>query len=78
VAVAGTLRWSLSDSWGIDLRGLVGIVPKTYVVQPALRYKPTDAFSVRVGALLLNGDVNSFGEYYGENDSGFVQLRYAF
>jgi len=78
VAVAGTLRWSLSDSWGIDLRGLAGIVPKTYVIQPALRYKPTDAFSVRVGALLLNGEVNSFGEYYGDNDSGFVQLRYAF
>jgi len=78
VAVAGTLRWSLSDSWGIDLRGVAGIVPKTYVLQPALRYKPTDAFSVRVGALLLNGEVNSFGEYYGDNDSGFVQLRYAF
>jgi hypothetical protein len=78
VAVAATLRWSLSDSWGIDLRGLVGIAPQTYVLQPALRFKPTDSFSVRAGALILSGEQGSFGRYYGDNDSAFLQLRYAF
>ncbi|HEU4577821.1 MAG TPA: DUF1302 family protein [Polyangiaceae bacterium] len=77
-AVAGTLRWMLGDQWGIDLRGLVGVMPKTYALQPALRYKPNDSFLLRLGALLLNGAENSFGWYYGDNDTAFVQLRYAF
>jgi hypothetical protein len=77
-AVAGTLRWMLGDQWGIDVRGLVGITPRTYAVQPALRYKPNDSFMLRIGALLLNGAENSFGWYYGDNDTAFLQLRYAF
>jgi hypothetical protein len=77
-AVAGTLRWTLAESWGIDLRGLVGIHPETYVVQPALRYKPSDALSLKLGALIMSGEQDSFGWYYGDNDTAFVQLRYAF
>lgn len=77
-AVAGTLRWMLGDQWGIDLRGLVGINPRSYAVQPAIRYKPNDNFMLRVGALLLNGAENSFGWYYGDNDTAFLQLRYGF
>jgi len=77
-ALAGTLRWTLGDSWGIDLRGLVGIRPETYVLQPALRWKPNDSWTVRLGALILSGETASFGWYYGDNDTAFVQLRYAF
>ncbi len=78
VAVAGTLRWTLGDAWGVDLRGLFGIQPQTYVLQPALRFKPSDAFTLRVGAMILSGEQASFGSYYGDNDTAFVQLRYAF
>lgn len=77
-AVAGTLRWTLVDSWGIDLRGVVGLAPQTYTLQPALQYKPNDAFSVRVGALVVSGERGSFGWYYGDNDTAFVQLRWGF
>lgn len=77
-AVAGTLRWTLGESWGIDLRGLVGINPKTTALQPALRYKPTDNLTLRLGALIVSGEQRSFGWYYGDNDSAFVQLRYSF
>ena len=77
-ALAGTLRWTLGDSWGVDLRGLVGIHPQTYVLQPALRYKPNDSWTVRLGALVLSGETTSFGWYYGDNDTAFVQVRYAF
>jgi hypothetical protein len=76
--VAGTLRWTLGDAWGVDLRGLFGIQPQTYVLQPALRFKPSDAFTLRVGAMILSGEQASFGSYYGDNDTAFVQLRYAF
>jgi hypothetical protein len=77
-AIAGTLRWSLGESWGIDLRGLVGITPRTAALQPALRFKPNDSFSLRLGALVMSGAPGSFGWYYGDNDTAFVQLRYAF
>ena len=77
-AVAGTLRWTLGDSWGIDLRGLVGIHPQTYLIQPAIRFKPNDAFTLRLGTLVVSGETASFGWYYRDNDTAFVQLRYAF
>jgi hypothetical protein len=77
-ALAGTVRWTLGESWGVDLRGLVGLSPETYVLQPALRYKPSDAFTLRLGALLISGETASFGSYYTDNDTAFVQLRYAF
>ena len=77
-AVAGTLRWTLGESWGVDLRGLVGINPETYALQPALRYNPTDSVTLRLGALIVSGEERSFGWYYGDNDSAFVQLRYGF
>jgi hypothetical protein len=77
-ALAGTLRWTLGESWGVDLRGLVGINPKTNALQPALRYKPTDNFTLRLGALIMSGEEHSFGWYYGDNDTAFVQLRYSF
>jgi hypothetical protein len=77
-AVAATFRWPFGRGWGVDLRGIVGIVPKTYVLQPALRYAANDSFSIEAGALLLSGEANSFGWYFGDNDSAFVQFRYAF
>jgi hypothetical protein len=77
-AVAGNLRWRLGDEWGIDLRALVGLLPRSYVLQPALRFKPSDSFTLRLGALILSGEQDSFGWYFGDNDSAFLQLRYAF
>lgn len=77
-AVAGNLRWGLGEEWGIDLRALVGLTPRSYSIQPALRFKPSDAFTLRLGALIMSGAQNSFGWYFGDNDSAFVQLKYAF
>lgn len=78
VSVAGTLRWTLSDYWGIDVRGAVGIRPQTYVMQPALRFKPNDAFTLKLGALLVSGEQGSLGWYYSDNDTAFAQLLYSF
>ncbi|MEO8183360.1 MAG: DUF1302 family protein [Deltaproteobacteria bacterium] len=77
-AVAATLRWALGESWGVDLRALIGIHPETYVLQPALRYKASDSLTLRLGALILSGAERSFGWAYSDNDSAFIQLRYAF
>lgn len=77
-AVAGTLRWTLSESWGADLRGLVGIRPVTYALQPALRFKANDALTIKLGALIVSGATASLGGYYEDNDTAYLQLRYAF
>ena len=68
----------LGGSLGVDFRGYWGSRPSGYVVRPALRYKASDSFSVLVGVLLVGGSPYSFGWYYGDNDSAFVQLRQAF
>jgi hypothetical protein len=77
-ALAGTVRWMLGESWGLDVRALIGLRPKSHAVQPALRYKANDAFTLRLGVLALGGAPRSFGWYFGDNDTAFVQLRYAF
>jgi hypothetical protein len=76
--IAGTLRFTLSEGWGVDLRSAIGIRPETYVVQPALRYMPDEAFSVKLGALFVSGAQDSFGWYFSDNDTAFLQLRYSF
>lgn len=77
-ALAGTIKWSLGEAWGLDLRGLVGLNPETYVLQPALRFKPNESVSVRLGALLVSGATASLGWYFADNDTAFLQLLYSF
>lgn len=77
-ALAGTVRWSLGELWGVDLRGVVGLNPETYALRPALTFQPTESVLVRMGALLVSGSTMSFGWYFSDNDTAFLQLRYSF
>jgi hypothetical protein len=76
--VAATLRWPLWAGLSIDLRGLAGVEPVSLVLQPALRLKVSDATSIKAGAVLLDGEVNSLGWYYRHNTSAFLQVKYSF
>jgi hypothetical protein len=78
VAVAGTVRWPIEGGWVIDLRGLTGIEPVTLALEPALRWKATDALWLKAGAVLLDGENNSFGWYFRHNTSAFLQAKYSF
>jgi hypothetical protein len=78
IAVAGTLRWPLAGGWAIDLRGLAGIEPVSFVLQPAVRWKLNDALFLRAGAVVLAGETDSIAWYYRDNTSAFVQGKYSF
>lgn len=78
VGVAGTFRWPIWEGWAFELRGLVGVVPVSLALQPALRWKLSDAFLLKAGAVLLAGEENSLGWYYRHNTSGFLQAKYSF
>ena len=76
--VAGTLRWPIGGGIAIDLRGLVGIEPVSFALQPAFRWKLNDSFFLKAGAVLLGGEEESVGWYYRHNTSAFVQAKYSF
>jgi hypothetical protein len=74
---AAVLRWPLFSVFHLDVRSMVGIAPFFYVVQPALNAK-VGSFQIKLGALVLDGEPNSFGWYYRHNLAGFLQVRYGF
>jgi hypothetical protein len=76
-AAALVARWPMFDVFSLNLRAIAGIVPRTYVLQPALRIT-LDALALDVGALVMGGDVNSLGWISRRNSCAFVQARYAF
>jgi hypothetical protein len=77
-AVTGTLRWPMGGGIAADLRGLVGIEPVSFALEPALRWKLNDALFFKVGAVLLGGEERSLGWYYRHNTSVFLQAKYSF
>ncbi len=77
-AVAATFRWPIGAGFAVDLRSLVGITPTSFVLQPAFRWKLSDALFLKVGTVLLGGEEDSVGWYYRHNTSAFVQAKYSF
>jgi hypothetical protein len=77
-ALTGTFRWPMGGGIAADLRGLVGIEPVSFVLEPALRWKLNDALFFKVGAVLLGGEERSLGWYYRHNTSVFLQAKYSF
>jgi hypothetical protein len=76
--IAGTFRWPLWEGWAIDLRGLAGVEPVSFAMQPALRWKLSDSVFLKAGMALLGGEKNSLGWYYRHNTSAFLQAKYLF
>jgi hypothetical protein len=77
-AIAGTVRWPLWEGWAVDLRGLAGVEPVSFTLEPALRWKINDAVLVKGGGVLLAGENNSVGWYYRHNTCVFLQVKYSF
>jgi hypothetical protein len=77
-SVAGTFRWPIAAGVAADVRGLVGIEPVSFALQPAFRWKANDSVVLKVGAVLLGGEKESLGWYYRRNTSAFVQAKYSF
>ncbi len=77
IGIAADLRWPIWQPLSFELRGLLGLRPKTQLVQPQLNVK-FGALVVSVGALLLAGDQYSFGQYFHRNDEAYLRAKYSF
>ncbi|HKU37092.1 MAG TPA: hypothetical protein VJR89_03065, partial [Polyangiales bacterium] len=71
---ASVLRWSLVGPLQLELRAMGGLSPQFYVLQPALQLN-FGSLHVKAGAILLNGETGSLGNYYRHNAEVFAQLR---
>jgi hypothetical protein len=77
VAVGADVRWPLWRSLGFEVRGLAGINPQSYTVQPELNLK-VDDWVLSGGALWLDGERYSLGQYFRRNVEGYAKLKLLF
>jgi hypothetical protein len=77
VAVGADLRWPLWHPLGFEVRGLAGINPRSYTVQPELNLK-FDTWVLSGGALLLDGEPYSLGDHFRRNIEGYSKLKVLF
>ena len=77
LAVGTDVRWPLWRQLGFGLRGLAGVNPRSYAVQPELNLK-FDAWVLSGGALWLDGERYSFGQHFRRNIEGYGKLKVLF
>jgi hypothetical protein len=77
MAVTALARWTFVEHLELEARAVIGVAPFGYVVRPQVGWR-AGPLAVHVGALLLDGDSASFGHYYRRNQSGYLNVRYAF
>ncbi|MGZ6142379.1 MAG: DUF1302 family protein [Myxococcales bacterium] len=73
----GDFKWTFLDSLEVELRGVVGLRPESYVLHPQLGFKlPADVW-LRAGAILPWGETDSLGGYFHRSRAAYVALRRA-
>ena len=69
--------WFLFDDFVFETRAFFGAKPLWYTVRPEVGWQ-TSTFSLKAGALVLDGEPGSTGGYYARNDTAYVTARYTF
>jgi hypothetical protein len=76
-AVAAVVKWHFFDEHLLlEGRGVVGFQPFSWMVRGEVGYK-RKALQIRAGAVVLDGDPFSFGNYYRANTSVYLLLKYS-
>jgi hypothetical protein len=75
--VAVLVRWELVPSFVFETRAFLGARPLWYTVRPEIGFE-TSTFSIKAGALVLDGETGSTGGWYARNDTAYVTARYTF
>ncbi|HEY3359562.1 MAG TPA: DUF1302 family protein [Polyangia bacterium] len=76
-AVAALVRWIFFAHLEVELRAVAGLRPSSYTLRPQVGWRWRD-LAVRVGAVLLGGEVGSLAHYYRRNQSVYSMLKYSF
>jgi len=77
VGLVADLRWPIWHALGFELRGLLGMRPKTAIVQPELDLR-FEHWVVSLGALWLGGEAYSLGRYFDRNAEAYTKLKVLF
>jgi hypothetical protein len=77
VAVGTDLRWPLWRPLGFEVRALAGINPRSLTLQPELNLK-FEPWVLSAGALWLDGEPYSLGNYFRRNIEGYGKLKVSF
>jgi hypothetical protein len=78
VGVAAVARWTFFDVIEAEVRAVVAAMPRTAIVQPQLAYRArSGSVLLAIGALLLQGEAYSVGDYYGRNECVYGLVKYS-
>jgi hypothetical protein len=77
MTVAGFLRWPLWGGFGVELRAIIGVQPRTQVIQPALTFK-AGIWLLAFGGTWLHGERYSLGDYFRRNTGLHMTAKLAF
>jgi hypothetical protein len=76
-SAAGDFKWTFFDALELELRGVVGLRPESYVLHPQVSFKlPADVW-LRAGAILPWGETDSLGGYFHRSRAAYLALRRA-
>ncbi len=78
-AIGALWRWSWSDELiGLELRAVVGVSPRSYLLVPRITTKVGQDTVIGAGALVLDGADNSQAHYYRHNRGAFAFVKYSY
>ena len=77
VGLVADLRWPLWSALGFELRGLIGVRPKTATVQPELNLN-FGRWVIGLGGLWLDGEPYSLGSHFHRNLEAYSKVKLLF
>ncbi len=72
--VAGVMRWTFVGRLELQLRGTASLQPVGYSLQPQISWRLGDVW-LRLGGVLLGGDLGSYGHYYRRNQAVYAMVK---
>lgn len=77
LGVAANVRWTLLSPVFAELRAVIGIEPRTLILEPIVSAR-FGGSTISAGGLWLGGDDGSLGHYFRRNRELFLRVRYSF
>ncbi|HEY6561950.1 MAG TPA: DUF1302 family protein, partial [Polyangiaceae bacterium] len=78
ITAAALVRFPVLTSFDVELRAMLGVLPRSVLLRPQLGHRFSESFSVYAGGVWLSGANWSLGEYFGRNVEGYLAAKYAF
>lgn len=77
VGLSNLIRWSFFEDTIVETRTFLGLEPLWFTVRGEIGYNTPD-LTIRLGAMVLGGKANTYGDYFRRNESLYVTTRFSF